>query len=123
MRIRKNKFDKWVATAHNKMLNGEDIFCDVAVQFQKGFEPSKDKIAIELKRWWLTCYLGKGYDQFGQEMQMPKPKIFIADWREILPEAQKTDIDKSIEEFKAKNYEPSVKELGLDISEEELPFY
>lgn len=111
MRVFKNKFGSWNTLFKNKMLNGEEIKYYMPVQFQKGYEPSKDSIDIEPLKWWGSCFLGK-VDHNGTEEQVAKPKLFIADWREELPKAQPdNEIDRSIEQFKAQNYA------------DELPFY
>lgn len=127
MKVFKNKFGNWNTLFKNKLLNGEEIKYYMPVQFQKGQEPLKESIDINPLRWWGSCYLGK-VDHNGTEEQVPKPKLFIADWEEILPE--QTEVDKSIEQFKAQNYaeykaetEPKKEETGLNIKADDLPFY
>lgn len=116
MKVRKNKFGKWETAAHNKMLNGEDIWYNMPVQFQKGQEPLKDQIEIEPKKWWLSCYMGKGYSSEGMAVDVAKPKIFVAEWEEVIQK----------DNFQAETYteykgEDKGKDLVIDT--EELPFY
>lgn len=122
MKVFKNKFGSWNTLFKNKMLNGEEIKFYMPVQFQKGQEPMKESIDIEPKRWWGSCYLGK-VEHNGTEEQVPKPKIFIAEWEEILPEGEqnKADYSQNYAEYKA-SQEPKKEEKGLSFEADDLPF-
>lgn len=112
MKVFKNKFGNWTTLFQNHMLNGETIKYYMSVQFQKGQEPLKDSIDIELKRWWGSCFMAKDGNT--------KPMLFIADWRELEVKVEdKKDI--KIEEVKA---DEEFDNGGFDfINQEELPFY
>ena len=126
MKVFKNKFGRWETLFQNHMLNGETIKYYMPVSFQKGQEPMVDSIDIDATRWWGSCFMAKVEREDGSEDQIVKPKIFIADWKEL---EVKGTVDKSIEAFKAENYaeyaqkEDAEPSPSLDIKAEELPFY
>ena len=110
MRVFKNKFGNYDTVFKNKLLNGEEVKYYMPVQFQKGFEPVEDSIDIMLVRWWGSCYLTKD--------GVPKPKIFIAEWREIVPKIGDTYEAETMTEYLHKEEDPEI-----NIEQEELPFY
>ena len=74
----------------------------------RGMEPTKDSLDIEVLRFWGSCFLSK---------DGTKPKLFIAEWREI---------EEVVDGFKPETmteYLHREEEPELDIEQEELPFY
>lgn len=124
MKVFRNKFGGWNTLFKNKLLNGEEIKYYMPVQFQKGNEPLEDELNIEMVRWWGSCFLGK-VEHSGVEEQVPKPKIFVAEWKK----QERNRADGSTEEFKAQTYveykqetEPKKEEV-LNFDADDLPFY
>lgn len=118
MRVFKNKFGRWDTLFKSKMLNGEEVKFYMPVQFQRGFEPSKDSIDIDVLKWWGSAYLKKVVNRDGSEDHIAAPKLFIADWREIIPNETDKAIDESIEEYKQKANDEEV-----NFKADDLPFY
>ena len=109
MRVFKNKFGQWETVFKNKLENGEELRYYMSVQFQRGFEPVVDSIDIMFVRWWGRCYLSK---------DGTKPKLFIAEWREIVPKIGDTFEAEAMDRDLHKEDEPEI-----NIEQEELPFY
>ena len=107
MKVFKGKYG-WTTTFHNKLQNGEDMKYYMSVQFMRGFEPTVDSIDIEPVRWWGSCYLTREGEA--------KPKLFIAEWRELLPKPQSTP---NMADY-LKEEEPPEQ---INIDADELPFY
>lgn len=99
----------------NKLLNGEEIKCYVPVSFQRGDEPSEEKVNIEPieGQWWMTCYMDRN--------QNVKPKLYIKGWRRI-EEAliQKPLVTDEIIEDTKEEEKPIEQIL---INGQDLPFY
>lgn len=116
MKVFKGKYG-WSTTFHNKLQNGEDLKLYMPVQFMRGQEPMKDSIDIEPVRWWGSCYLSKDGET--------KPKLFIADWREI--EQVQDGFVPQNDEYKPDNMADYVAEdkpqEQLVFDTEDLPFY
>lgn len=110
MRVFKNKFGQWETVFKNKLENGEELRYYMSVQFQRGLEPVVDSIDIMLVRWWGRCYLSK---------DGTKPKLFIAEWREIVPKIGDTFQAETMTEYLHK--EDNTEEINIE--QEELPFY
>lgn len=111
MKVFKSKYG-WTTTFHNKMQNGEDMKYYMSVQFMRGFEPTVDSIDIEPVRWWGSCYLTREGEA--------KPKLFIAEWREIVPKIGDTFEAETMAEYLHKE-EDNTEEINIE--QEELPFY
>lgn len=122
----------WSTPCKNKLLNGEEITAWLELGFLRGQEPSKNKIYINVTKFFMTSYLMRNGEV--------KPKMFIQEWQEDLNTPQQTGYqhtqnnnqsmadpfaNKTIRQNQApSNVDNSKPDNGyVDIKTSDLPFY
>lgn len=99
----RNKYGNW-NTPCNSKVNGKDVTYWLSLGWGKGQEPTCDKIAIEVKEFFMGAYENKNGE--------PVPKMIVMKWGY----AQK--VEKAEDGNKYVANEPT-----LDIAPSDLPFY
>lgn len=70
MLVLKGKYG-WNTPCSSKDLGGNELNCWMSVQFKRGNEPTQDKLQIDVKQFFMSCYNSK---------DGIKPKMVVMEW-------------------------------------------